>query len=111
MAFPTLSRRPLKASATYEENLVSSDAEAGYEHRRKKFTRTRQPLEVMYDLLPTADRDLLMDHFLIVGQYTAFDWTDLEGNVHSVFYAKPPKWESAGFSGYFQFDTLEFFEQ
>ena len=110
MAFPTLTRRPALVSSEPEENKVTSDAEAGYEHRRKKFTKTRKFFKVTYDKLSTADRDAIMSHFDTVGEYTPFAWTDLEDNVWTVFYDKPPKFESF-IPGWFTFDVLEFKEQ
>lgn len=106
MAFPILTRRPKKVIYELEENLLSSDSEAGYEHRRKKFTTTRKLFKVDYDQLKSADRDLIMTHFASVGQYATFDWTDLEGNVYSVYYDKPVAYESF-VPGWFTFDTLE----
>jgi len=110
MAFPTLNRRPKTVKVMPEENLLSSDMEAGYQHRRKKFTRERKKFDISYDLLSTADRDLIIAHFDTVGLHTSFNWTDLEAIVHTVFYDKAPAYVNS-VPGWFQFETLELMEQ
>lgn len=110
MAFPTLTRNPLAIEIEREENVLESQFEAGYQHKRKKFTKTRKLFKVSYDPLPTTDRDAIVTHFDTVGQFTTFSWTDNESNTHTVFYAKPIKFRRL-VPGWFTFEPLEFKER
>jgi len=89
MAFPTLSRRAIDIETSNEDNSIKHSIEAGYEFRRPRFTRARRLFKVQYDLLSTADRDLLVTHFNSVGTHTSFTWTDLDSNSFTVFYDAP----------------------
>ena len=110
MAFPTLSRRPKEVQIAYEANVIKSQFEAGYEHKRKKFTKTRKKWSLNYDLLPEADRDLLLTHFDDVGEYTAFNWTDQDSVVQVVYYNKPFEF-TRPIPDWYQFGTIELQER
>jgi len=110
MAFPTLIRSPKKVEVDNEPNVIETVFEAGYVHKRQKFTKTRKLFKVSYDLLPLADLTALVTHFDAVDQYISFDWTDNENNVFSVFYAKPLNFKRA-FPGWYSVDTIELVEQ
>lgn len=109
MAFPTLSRAHLPIEITPEDNTIRSPFEAGYEHRRPRFTRTRRFLKVSYDMLSTADKDLLVAHFDSVGTHTNFTFTDIDSNNYNVYYDKPIKY-SKFVTGWYKFDTIELVE-
>lgn len=109
MAFPGLSRRPAKESYTYVDNTVSYDSEGGYTHRRPRYTRKKRKFEVVYDLLPTADRDLLKAHYEEVGRHTSFVWTDKLGAQYTVYYDKPLK-DEREIDGWYRFDSIELLE-
>ena len=100
MAFPTLSRSPLHVNVKYRENKVSGTSEDSYVYRRPRVTRETRIFTVTYDLLPTADRDLLETHYESVGLHTAFSWTDNEENTYTVYYDKPLSFTKQ-FTGYY----------
>lgn len=105
MAFPTLSRRAIDVETTNEDNAIKHSIEAGYEFRRPRFTRTRRTFKVQYDLLSTADKELLKTHFDSVGTHTSFTWTDLDSNSFSVFYDSPLSFTRA-LSGWFKVSDI-----
>ena len=109
MAFPILSRGPKTVDVDFEVNEIKSKFESGYEHKRKKFTKTRKKFTVEYDILYSADKDLILAHFDEVGTYTAFTWTDMNDTEFIVFYEKAPKYVNV--SGYYQFEPFDFTER
>ena len=106
MAFPTLTRNPLKVQVEYRENKVGNISEDNYVSRRPRVTRDVKKFIVDYDLLPTTDRDALITHFESVGLHTSFSWTDNESNNHTVYYDVPLKFARI-VPGYFKFESLE----
>lgn len=109
MAFPNLSRGPKTVDVDFEDNEIKSKFEAGYQLKRKRFTKTRKKFTVEYDILYSADKDLILAHFAEVGTYTAFLWTDMRGAEYIVFYDKKPKYINV--SGYFQFEAFNLMER
>ena len=89
MAFPTLSRRPMKVTRTTVDNTIRNESEAGYDVRKPRFTRVNNKFTVTYDKLPQADITLLEAHFASVGTHTVFDWDDLSGVTYTVYYDAP----------------------
>ena len=110
MAFPTLSRSPLKVAVAYRDNKVSGMSEDFYVSRRPRVTKTVRNFSVTYDLLNTADKDLLVTHFESVGLHTSFSWIDNESNTYTVYYNTPLKYTRL-VPGWFTIDTLELIEQ
>jgi hypothetical protein len=109
MAFPTLSRRPISDSVSYEDNSISHSLEAGYSFRRPRFTRSRRIFEVRYDAMPNVDKLALEAHFDAVGTHTSFTWTDLAGNSHNVYYTKPLSFEFF-ITGWYKVETIQLME-
>lgn len=109
MAFPTLSRNPLSVKATYRDNKISGISEDNYVSRRPRVTKEARQWEVTYDLLKTADRDLLVTHYESVGMHTSFSWTDNESVSHTVYYNKPLSFTRV-VPGWFKVETLEMTE-
>jgi len=106
MAFPSLSRRPSKIQKSARDNAIKKEFGQGYEHRRPRFTRPVYDFLVSYDLLPTADVDLLIAHYEEVGMYASFDWADREGNVFEVYYDEPIEYDFA-VEGWYQVKAIK----
>lgn len=105
MAFPTLSRRPVDIDITPEDNVIKSPKEAGYSQRRPRHTRVRNTLVVTYDLLPEADKILLVAHQELVGCHDSFVFTDADGNNYTVYYLSKSK-RKRTVTGWWQFAPL-----
>jgi hypothetical protein len=91
MAFPTLSVNPTYPySVTPEDDGIKSEAEFGYVHGRRRFTKTRKVHSVRYQMMTNADKALLQTHVESVGIYATFSWTDPLGSSHTVRYVQIP---------------------
>lgn len=91
--FPTLSINPkYPLSKTYEDKIIRTPFEAGYEQTRARTTRTRRKFTLNYDLLTSSDATLLdtFFHTTLNGGAGTFTWTNPETSAaHTVRFDGP----------------------
>ena len=95
--FPTLSQNPsYPLGESREDATIRSSFEAGYEHTRPRFTRSRKSWNVKYEMLPYADVSTL-DTFITTVREGAdsFVWTHPSSLVtYTVTFSEIPKFEN-----------------
>jgi len=95
-SFPTLSTNPsYPLRETYEDNVIRSKFEAGYEHTRPRFTKQRRIFTIIYNLLSNADKALIDDFYKnTIKGAGSFTWTHPQAQTqHTVIFTKPPQFE------------------
>ena len=91
MAFPALSKKPVKIEIQDEFATISTPFEAGYQQTRERHTRSRRTFVVSYKV-PTSDRDAILSHYAEVRGSGIFDWIDPEtSTTYQVRYTEAPK--------------------
>ncbi|MEK6531254.1 MAG: hypothetical protein AABZ23_02030 [Deltaproteobacteria bacterium] len=95
ITYPALSINPFfPIEWSYEDSVIRSDTEGGYQQTRQRFTRTRRQWTLKYDTLGAGDKALFENFFVstISGGSAAFNWTHpTEGTTYEVRFAEPPK--------------------
>ena len=109
MNFPTLSRRQVSVLTKFIDHKISHTSEGGYDHRRPRYRKNKRSFEVTYDLLPTADKDLLINFYDSVGTYKGFNWTHQDGTVFFVYFNEPVEYSQV-VTGWFAFESLKLIE-
>uniref|UniRef100_A0A6M3IJ44 Uncharacterized protein n=1 Tax=viral metagenome TaxID=1070528 RepID=A0A6M3IJ44_9ZZZZ len=112
--FPTLSESP--SVKGWEESItvdptIKSPFEAGYVQTRAKFTRIPEKWKVVYEILPTADKDTLkvfINETVLVGS-DSFNWTNpMDSVVYDVRFSGPITFSPNDNDDYWQCEfTLE----
>ena len=94
-SYPELTIRPsVKLEEEFEDVLIKSEFEAGYELVRPRYTRSRRTFTFSYEYLPNTDKSTLESFYfdtLVFGTYT-FTWTHPKTSVKfGVRFLSPPK--------------------
>ena len=93
--FPTLTRKPQEGfEEEYEDSVLRSDFEGGYEITRQKYTRMRKSFKNLKWVGLNATDKTAMDTFVtttVKGGADSFNWTHpVTNTVHVVRFVKPP---------------------
>ena len=110
MAFPTLSDTPLSIEVTPIDNSIRNETEAGYEIRRKRYSRQKHSFALKYQMLYEDDKDLLLNFYNNYGTVLSFNWTNHQtGQTHLVYLDEPLSYSRA-IPGWWNFDTIKMIE-
>ena len=95
--FPTLTIiQAVPMTEEIEDATIRSSFEAGYEHTRPRFTRSRKTWSIRYEYMPNADKTTL-DTFInttVRQGADAFSWTNpQDSTTYTVRFLTLPKYE------------------
>lgn len=93
-SFPTLSKGPVYPLAyEREDNIIKTELEGGYQHRRARFTRTRLLWTLEFRNMSSSDVSTLLSFEASDGA-GPFTWTDPETSTsYTVVFEKPVKYQ------------------
>jgi len=77
VSYPTLTMKPVyPLSVTLGDNVISSSKDAGYRHKRARFTRMPKIFELNYVAMSHEDLQLLLNHYNSVSGASSFFWVN-----------------------------------
>jgi len=108
--WPTLSRQPIyPLDETCPDNLITSDAEAGYVQTRPRHTRSRRSFKLQYKGLTDADKAALDTFFYTDTSHgsVAFTWTNPQNSSSYTVRIKPINLQAVRYNNWSAEITLE----
>lgn len=95
MAYPTLTVNPeFPLGEIPEKAGIVSKSDHGYVHGRRRYTMGRRTFRLVYNTMPTADKEDIDNHFDSVDIAESFSWTHpVTSTVYTVRYVEPPEME------------------
>lgn len=109
--FPTLSVNPVfPYEEEFEDNVIRSSSEAGYQSSRPRFTRMTKLLRINYKAISQDDKSTLEDFYAnVVKGSDSFYWTDIVANKQYIVKFNSPIKFTYSYVGYWDC-SIEFKE-